>query len=47
MSVITIATNKGGVGKTTITAIIASNLAKKKKKVYLIDLDPQQSLKQW
>lgn len=47
MSVITIAANKGGVGKTTITALIASNLAKKKKKVYLIDLDPQQSLKQW
>lgn len=35
---------KGGVGKTTSVYSIATNMAKKNKKVLLIDLDPQSSL---
>ncbi len=44
MKVISVVNYKGGVGKTTFVANIATNLAKRGKKVLLIDLDPQGSL---
>ncbi|PXY40838.1 cobyrinic acid a,c-diamide synthase [Flavobacterium cheongpyeongense] len=44
MEIISVINYKGGVGKTTITANLASQLASKGYKVLAIDLDPQASL---
>src|SRR5439155_7907012 len=44
---IVITGNKGGTGKTTITALLAEYLIHQKKKVNLIDTDPSQALKFW
>ncbi|NEX60026.1 cellulose biosynthesis protein BcsQ [Noviherbaspirillum galbum] len=41
MQVISLISGKGGVGKTTITANLATALAQRDKRVLIIDLDPQ------
>ncbi len=43
-NIITVTNQKGGVGKTTTAAALVEGLAKKKKRVLCIDLDPQGSL---
>ena len=47
MAVIAVIQQKGGVGKTTITANVAGELVKKGRAVKILDLDPQQSLVIW
>ena len=44
MKVVSVINYKGGVGKTTITANIAIELANRGKRVLIVDLDPQASL---
>jgi len=45
--VVTVAQQKGGAGKTTLVAQLACALAKKGRKVGLLDTDPQRSLTAW
>jgi len=45
--IITIAQQKGGAGKTTVTAHLAVAFKNKGKNVAIIDIDPQGSLEQW
>lgn len=47
MAVIAVIQQKGGVGKSTITANVAGELLKKGRTVKVLDLDPQQSLATW
>jgi chromosome partitioning protein len=42
--IITIANQKGGTGKTTLTALLAYGLALRKRNVLMVDLDPQSHL---
>ena len=45
--IVAVASQKGGGGKTTITAHLGVCAAGLKKRVVLVDLDPQQSLTRW
>lgn len=47
MQILTVASPKGGNGKTSISASLAVEASQNVKRVALIDLDPQQSLAMW
>lgn len=44
MKIVAVVNNKGGVGKTTVTANLGAGLANRGMRVLMIDLDPQASL---
>ena len=45
--VLTVAQQKGGAGKTTLAAHLAVAFTAARKKVAVVDIDPQQSLTMW
>ena len=45
--IISLLNQKGGVGKTTLAVHISSGLAKRGRKVLLVDADPQRSALDW
>ncbi len=47
MHIIAIANQKGGIGKTTCTVSLAAALARAKKTILLVDMDPQGSLTEY
>ncbi len=47
MDIITLASRKGGAGKSTLTAQLAAQAQAQGKRVLIIDADPQGSLKLW
>lgn len=47
MTVVSLANQKGGIGKTTSAGAIGEVLSRKGKKVALVDLDPQGNLTAW
>jgi cellulose biosynthesis protein BcsQ len=47
LTTIVITGNKGGTGKTTIVALLTEYLLHRRKKVNLIDTDPNQALQTW
>jgi chromosome partitioning protein len=47
MSVLTIASSKGGPGKTTVAMLLASSLAKDGIRVVALDADPTQAFSRW
>ena len=47
MKILSFINAKGGVGKTSIAVNLADGLSRRKKKVCLIDLDPQASASSW
>jgi len=47
MTIITVAQQKGGVGKTTIAINVAGELSQRNFNVALVDSDPQRSACQW
>ena len=46
-TIITVATQKGGAGKTTLTRILSVNLATEGWKVAVIDADPNKGFSEW
>lgn len=47
MAVITFANTKGGAGKTTAVLLLASELARRRLRICVIDTDPQRWLSKW
>lgn len=47
MKIIVVAAQKGGSGKTTLTRSLAVAASQEGRRVLMLDLDPQQSLREW